>query len=142
MTERSSRVRLVQVRDEPLSVDEVLGAVLDPSAGGVGLFVGVVRRQDHGRSVTELDYTAHPSAQQLLQEAAESVADEQVTAVAAVHRTGRLTVGDLAVVVAVSAPHRGPALEACHRLIDTLKEQVPIWKEQHFVDGTAEWVGL
>jgi molybdopterin synthase catalytic subunit len=65
-----------------------------------------------------------------------------VTAVAAVHRVGDLVIGDLAVVVAVSAPHRGEAFAACRDLIDTLKSTVPIWKHQEFSDGGQEWVGL
>ena len=67
---------------------------------------------------------------------------DEVTAVAAVHRVGRLQVGDLAVVVAVSAPHRGDALTVCRDIIDTLKQRVPIWKHQAFRDGSDEWVGL
>ena len=136
------RVRLAQVRDEPLSVDEVLGAVRDPDAGGVGLFVGVVRRHDHTKGVEALDYSAHPTAEAVLARTAEQVLRDDVTAVAVTHRTGHLEVGDLAVVVAVSAPHRGPALEVCRELIDTLKTTVPIWKHQQVDDGSDEWVGL
>ena len=72
----------------------------------------------------------------------EQVLSDEVSKVAAVHRVGSLQVGDLAVVVAVSAPHRGAALDACHRLIDDLKVTVPIWKHQSFADGSDEWVGL
>ena len=69
------------------------------------------------------------------------VADYPVRALAAVHRVGELAVGDIAVVVAVSCPHRGEAFEACRKLIDDLKHEVPIWKHQKFSDGTEEWVG-
>jgi molybdopterin synthase catalytic subunit len=68
-------------------------------------------------------------------------AEMPVTAVAVLHRVGPLEIGDLAVVIAVSSPHRAEAFAACRRLIDDLKEQVPIWKHQLFVDGDAEWVG-
>ena len=134
----ATAVRLVAVRDTPLSVDEVLSAVQDPAAGGTCVFVGAVRDVDHERSVAALSYSAHPTVVDRLRELAGEVAGRHpVTAVAAVHR-----VGDLAVVVAVSAPHRGEAFEACRDLIDTLKSTIPIWKHQDFGDGSQEWVGL
>jgi molybdopterin synthase catalytic subunit len=133
---------LIDIRSEPLSVEEVLAAVEDPAAGGVVSFTGLVRRTDGGREVTSLDYTAHPSALDRLREVVEAVARElPVVQVAAVHRVGLLEIGDVAVVVAASAHHRGQAFEAARRLIDDLKDQVPIWKHQVFVDGTEEWVG-
>src|SRR3954452_9050698 len=103
-------VRLVDVRDVPLSVDEVLAAVDDAGSGGTCLFVGTVRDVDHEREVKALSYSAHPTVQQRLQDVAGEVASRHpVRAVAAVHRVGDLTVGDLAVVVAVSSAHRGGA---------------------------------
>jgi molybdopterin synthase catalytic subunit len=136
-------IRLLDVRESPLSVDEVLAAVSDPSAGGIALFVGTVRDADDGRAVATLGYSAHPSAPSMLREVAEHVvATHQVTALAAVHRVGDLVVGDLAVVVAVSCPHRAEAFAACRDLIDELKGTVPIWKNQVFADGSQEWVGL
>ena len=135
-------VRLAELRDTPLSVDEVLDAVADPTAGGIALFVGVVRDHDGGRGVTRLSYSAHPSAAAELRIVAEKVAaDLDVRALAAVHRVGELAVGDLAVVVAVACPHRGEAFQACRTLIDNLKHGVPIWKHQLFSDGSSEWVG-
>ena len=138
----NDRIRLLDIRDVPLSVDEVSAAVADPAAGGVTLFVGTVRDHDDDRGVTGLDYSAHPSALDRLREVAEVVAQKHdVVGVAAVHRVGRLAIGDLAVVVAVSAAHRGEAFDAARALIDDLKAQVPIWKHQVFSDGTEEWVG-
>ncbi|GII66655.1 molybdopterin biosynthesis protein MoeE [Sphaerisporangium krabiense] len=135
-------IRLLDVRETPLSVDEVLAAVGDHAAGGTALFVGTVRDHDHGRPVTLLSYSAHPSALDALRRVAEKVAaDHRVTALAAVHRVGDLALGDIAVIVAVAAPHRGEAFEASRRLIDDLKAEVPIWKHQRFTDGSAEWVG-
>lgn len=132
---------LLDIRDEPLSTDECLAFVSDPSAGGVDLFLGVVRDDDGGRSVQKLAYSAHPSAlEQLRQIAHEVVEGVPVVAVAAVHRVGELAIGDAAVIVAVSAVHRGEAFEACRSLIDRLKHEVPIWKHQTFTDGRAEWV--
>lgn len=135
-------VRLVDIRDTPLSSDEVLAAVSDAAAGGVTLFVGAVRDHDENKSVTGLEYTAHPTALDELEEVAEEVAREyDVLAVAAVHRVGQLAIGDAAVVVATAAAHRGEAFEASRALIDRLKQRVPIWKHQLFADGTDEWVG-
>lgn len=135
-------IKLLAIRDTPLSVDEVLAAVGDPAAGGTALFVGTVRDHDSGGAVTGLGYSAHPSAEPEMRRVVEKIAaDYPVRAIAAVHRVGELDVGDLAVVVAVSCPHRGEAFAACRRLIDELKREVPIWKHQSFADGTEEWVG-
>jgi molybdopterin synthase catalytic subunit len=134
-------IRLAELRDTPLSVDEVQAAVTDPGAGGIALFVGVVRDQDGAREVTRLSYSAHPSAAAELRVVAEKVAaDFDVRALAAVHRVGDLAVGDIAVVVAVACTHRGEAFQACRMLIDNLKHQVPVWKHQQFSDGSSEWV--
>ncbi|MGH3743331.1 MAG: molybdenum cofactor biosynthesis protein MoaE [Mycobacteriales bacterium] len=137
-----SRVALARMSGEPLDARDCLAAVADERAGGVGVFVGVVRSDDHGKGVTSLSYEAHPTADRVLAEVCARAATGDVIAVAAEHRTGDLVVGDLAVVVAVSAVHRGEALEATHRLIDAVKTEVPIWKHQLFVDGTTEWVGI
>ncbi|WP_405660888.1 molybdenum cofactor biosynthesis protein MoaE [Streptomyces sp. RK9] len=135
-------IRLLAIRDIPLSLDEVFQAVGDDSAGGTALFVGTVRDHDGGADVDELGYSSHPSAEAELRRVAEKVvADFPVRALAAVHRVGDLAVGDLAVVVAVSCPHRAEAFAACRKLIDDLKHEVPIWKHQKFSDGQEEWVG-
>ena len=134
-------VRLAELRDTPLSADEVLRAVSDPAAGGVSLFVGTVRDHDHERPVARLGYSAHPTAAAELRRVAEKVAASHgAIAVAAVHRVGDLAVGEVAVVVGVACPHRGEAIEACRALIDDLKRSVPIWKHQEFVGGESEWV--
>lgn len=142
MSDPDPRVRLTDIRDSPLSVDEVLSAVQDDTSGGAALFVGTVRDQDGGRGVRVLEYSAHPSVGDELRRVICQALSDEVIAAAAVHRVGTLRVGDLAVVVAVSAPHRGDALTVCHRMIDDLKHQVPIWKHQIFDDGSDEWVGL
>jgi molybdopterin synthase catalytic subunit len=137
-----SVVRLVALRESELSVDELRAAVADPAAGGIAFFAGVVRNEDGGRAVTGLTYSAHPSAEAELRRVAEEVAAKfRLHAVAAVHRTGELAVGDLAVVVAAACSHRGEAFDACRALIDELKASVPIWKHQLFADGGREWVG-
>ncbi len=138
----SDALRLVEIRETPLDVAEVLAAVGDDAAGGVTLFVGNVRDHDGGRGVTGLDYSAHPSALGRLVEVCRTVAEEyDVHAVAAVHRIGTLAIGDAAVIVATSSAHRGVAFAASQALIDTLKAEVPIWKHQSFTDGSEEWVG-
>ncbi|WP_329241323.1 molybdenum cofactor biosynthesis protein MoaE [Actinoallomurus sp. NBC_01490] len=136
-------IRLAELRDTPLSADEVLAAVADAGAGGTAIFVGTVRDEDHRRAVSGLGYTAHPQAVDRLRVVMEKVAaDYDVRAIAAVHRVGDLAVGDLAVVVAAACAHRAEAFEACRTLIDDLKAEVPIWKHQVFADGGDEWVGI
>ena len=137
------QIRLIAIRDTPLSVDEVRGAIADPAAGGEVLFTGTVRDNDADKDVTAVSYSAHPSAEAELRKVTESIVAKfpDVIGIAAVHRLGDLAVGDLAVVVGVSCAHRGEAFHACHALIDELKATVPIWKHQRFTDGTDEWVG-
>ena len=137
-----SVVRLIAVRESELSLDEVRAAVAGPGAGGIALFAGAVRDTDHDQGVTGLSYSAHPSAEAELRRVAEVIAEKfPVLGSAAVHRVGDLEIGDLAVVVAVSCPHRAEAFDACRALIDELKASVPIWKHQRFAEGDSEWVG-
>lgn len=138
-----SQIRLIAIRDTELSLDEVRAAVADPAAGGIVLFAGAVRDNDEARGVTALSYSAHPSAEDELRRVAEEIVGKylDVIGLAAVHRTGGLAIGDLAVVVGVSCGHRAEAFDACHALIDELKASVPVWKHQLFTDGSAEWVG-
>jgi molybdopterin synthase catalytic subunit len=138
----TNRVRLAAISESSLDPAEVANALDDAAAGGLTLFVGAVRDQDGGKHVTALEYSAHPSALDRLRQVCEQVAEKyDVLGVAAVHRVGRLEVGDAAVVVATAAAHRGEAFEASRALIDELKATVPIWKHQIFADGTDEWVG-
>ena len=137
-----SAVRLVDLRETPLDVAEVVAALDDDASGGLTLFVGRVRDHDGGRNVDGLDYSAHPSALDRMREVCERVAKEyDVHGVAAVHRVGTLAIGDVAVVVATTSAHRGEAFAASKALIDTLKAETPIWKHQRFGDGSDEWVG-
>ena len=142
MTTAPPVVRLVDLRETPLDVTEVLDAVSDRAVGGIDVFVGTVRDHDHSHGVTGLEYSAHPTALTRLQEVAAGVAERyDVLALAAVHRGGRLAIGDAAVIVATATVHRAEAFEASRALIDELKETVPIWKHQLVADGTEEWVG-
>jgi molybdopterin synthase catalytic subunit len=127
---------------DPITLEQCSSAVASNDAGAVVTFAGIVRDHDAGRSVTSLGYEAHPSAEGILESVAESVATAfPGVRIAIEHRTGSLTVGDLALACAVSSAHRAEAFAACARLVDEVKQQVPIWKEQHFADGTTEWVG-
>ncbi len=113
------------------------------AAGAVVGFVGVIRNHDSGRPVLRLEYSAHPSAGQVLHDVVNAIAarSPDVRAVAASHRVGVLQIGEAALVAAVAADHRRAAFETCARLVDAIKEQLPVWKHQFFADGTDEWVG-
>ncbi|HEX5598998.1 MAG TPA: molybdenum cofactor biosynthesis protein MoaE [Micromonosporaceae bacterium] len=137
----ASDTTIVSVTATPLDLAAHEAAVVDRKAGAVVSFQGVVRDHDRGRSVIELEYEGHPSATEVLRQiAAEIAADPAVYAVAVSHRIGLLAVGDVALVAAVSTAHRAAAFAACARLVDTVKERLPIWKRQLFADGTEEWV--
>jgi molybdopterin synthase catalytic subunit len=138
----TTAVRLVDLRESPLDVAEVVAALDDDASGGLTLFVGRVRDRDGGKGVHGLDYSAHPSALEKMREICERIADQyDVHGIAAVHRVGTLAIGDVAVIVATSTAHRGEAFDASRALIDALKAETPIWKHQRFADGSDEWVG-
>jgi molybdopterin synthase catalytic subunit len=140
--EPAAALRLVDLRETPLDVAEVVAALDDDASGGLTLFIGRVRDHDHGLGVRGLEYSAHPTALESLRRVCTEVAEEYaVHAVAAVHRVGRLAVGDIAVIVATTSAHRGTSFDASRSLIDSLKAEVPIWKHQEFADGREEWVG-
>jgi molybdopterin synthase catalytic subunit len=137
-------IKILGISESPLSLTDIYASVsVVSTAGGIALFVGVVRSADHGRAVTSLGYSAHPSAESSLREIVEkAVGQYEIHAVSAVHRTGELGIGDTAVIVAVACPGRAEAFVACRQIIDDIKHDVPIWKSQLFVDGEAEWVGI
>jgi molybdopterin synthase catalytic subunit len=126
----------------PILLTEHEALVAGEAAGAVVGFAGVVRNHDGGRAVTRLEYSAHPSAEQTMAEVLAEIASAAtgVRAIAASHRIGVLHIGDAALVAAVAADHRGAAFETCARLVDTIKDRLPVWKHQFFVDGTEEWV--
>lgn len=135
---------LAEVRSTPLSVDEVIAAVRAPHAGGIAVFVGVVRDHHEGKAVARLDYEAYESLanKEMARILEELRAEHPDARLAAVHRVGELAIGDLAVVVGVSAPHRAEAFELCRRAIDEIKRRVPVWKKEWSPDGSALWVNL
>ena len=137
-----TRILRADVTDQPISLTEHEDLVASVEAGAVVSFAGVVRNHDGGRTVLRLEYSAHPSAAETLFEVLAEVAGSSagVQAIAASHRIGPLELGDAALVVAVAADHRGAAFRTCERLVDTIKERIPVWKHQFFADGTDEWV--
>jgi len=134
---------LLRVVDRPLSLDEVVQAVSGEGFGGIVTFTGSVRDRSRGRRVLELEYEAYaPMAERMFERIASEVeARWPGTRLAIVHRVGTLRPGELAVVIAAAAAHRGEAFQACRHAIDRLKEDAPIWKKERFEDGEV-WVGL
>lgn len=132
---------IARVTTDVLDPAEHEKAVGDSRAGAVVCFVGVVRDHDQGRAVVSLEYESHPTAEDvLLSVAREITADPAILAVAVSHRVGPLAIGDVALAAAVASAHRQAAFYACARLVDRVKEVLPIWKHQIFTDGTEEWV--
>ncbi|MCW2688704.1 MAG: molybdenum cofactor biosynthesis protein MoaE [Mycobacterium sp.] len=139
----TAEVLRVALTEDPIDLAEHEALVAHHAAGAVVGFAGVIRNHDGGRTVTRLEYSAHPSAQQTLAEVVAEVAAEApgVRAIAVSHRIGRLEIGDAALVAAVAADHRRAAFDTCSKLVDTVKARLPVWKHQHFTDGSDEWVG-
>lgn len=133
---------LFKVVEEPLDVNEVIRAVADPGAGAIVSFIGTVRDHSLGKGVTALDYEAYPAAAEKMLARIGAEIEERwgLRHVAAIHRVGHLTPGEASVVIAVAAPHRAAAFEACEYVIVRLKEIVPIWKKEAYTDG-AVWIG-
>jgi molybdopterin synthase catalytic subunit len=125
--------RLFEIRETELSVAECVGAVAHPGAGGIDVFIGAVRDSNDGHAVGVLEYEAYASmAEKEMRRIADEIeAEVPGVRLSALHRVGRLVVGDVAVVCAASAPHRAEAFHACRLLIDRIKERVPIWKREH-----------
>jgi len=139
----TARVARATVTTDVLSVVEHEQLVADAGAGAVVSFAGVVRDHDDGKGVRALDYSAHPSAAELVAHVAADVAARVsgVRALAISHRVGPLAVGDVALACAVSADHRAAAFQTCALLVDEVKARIPVWKHQQFADGTQQWVG-
>jgi molybdopterin synthase catalytic subunit len=131
-----------RISREPLVWQEVIDAVSGPGQGGITVFCGVVRDHNDGKQVVRLDYEAYDDmAQRTMRQIAARIESEIAGArIAMVHRVGSLQIGDTAVLVAASAPHRAEAFAACRAAIEALKREVPIWKKEFSPDG-AEWLG-
>lgn len=141
-------IALAAVSAEPIDASALLTLVSRPDAGAVSLFVGVVRNHDPQADgeVVALHYTSHPTASARIGEIVTEVlaeADPQGECLlAAVHRVGELVVGDAAFVVAVSAPHRRRAFAVCEQVVEQVKAELPVWKQQFEADGSYRWSGL
>lgn len=133
--------KLIHLTQDPLDTDKVVSLVCRADLGGVNVFIGVVRDQTKGKKVLRLEYEAYePMAVAEMTKIANMVTEQWPQAMIAIHhRVGILQIGDAAVVIAVATPHRDQAFAACKFAIDTLKEQVPIWKKEIFEDG-EQWV--
>ncbi|BBY05564.1 molybdenum cofactor biosynthesis protein MoaE [Mycobacterium noviomagense] len=132
-----------ELTEEPILLADHEELVSHQAAGAVVGFVGMIRDHDGGRQVLRLEYSAHPSASQVLSDVLSQIAEQSrgVRAIAASHRIGALQIGEAALVAAVAADHRRAAFETCAHLVDTIKARLPVWKHQFFADGTDEWVG-
>lgn len=133
---------MFEITDQPLILDPLVKAVSRPGSGAIAAFLGVVRERTRGRQVLYLEYEAYREmAIPKMREIGDEIRRKwQVDEIAMVHRIGHLEIGEASVAIAISAPHRQQALEACAYGIDRLKEIVPIWKKEVWTDG-EEWVG-
>ncbi|MGH3579223.1 MAG: molybdenum cofactor biosynthesis protein MoaE [Mycobacterium sp.] len=138
-----TRILRAELTDQPIFLTEHEKLVSHQAAGAIVGFAGMIRDHDGGRQVLRLEYSAHPSAKQVLADVVAEVAEQSrgVRAIAASHRIGVLQIGEAALVAAVAADQRRAAFDTCADLVDTIKARLPVWKHQFFADGTDEWVG-
>lgn len=131
----------VLLTDQVISLSQFTAQVESVQAGAVATFSGNVRILDNGKEVTKLSYEIHPSTEQILSDVVRDVASRhKVLGVAVAHRFGDIALGESALIVAISAEHRGAAFLACAEMVDEIKARIPIWKHQVFTDGSDEWV--
>lgn len=132
----------LQIGPEPVDLGSLVQTVTDPGAGAVVVFAGTTRNETGGREVKSLDYEAYGemAAKELHRIAKRALARFAVAKIAVAHRLGTLVVGEISVGIAVSAPHRPAAFDACRSVIEAIKRDVPIWKRETFADGSAKWV--
>lgn len=131
-----------RITTAPINPARVLASVRDPASGGVVIFLGTVRNNSEGRPVRGLEYQVYKemAEKRMARIEAEVRTKWPVRKISMVHRYGRLGIGDISVAVAVSAPHRAEAFEACRYAIDTVKRSLPLWKKEVFVSGKGVWV--
>lgn len=129
----------------PLSLEEIYGLADDPANGAIVIMSGTVRNQTEGKPVLSLEYQAYePMAIAVFQSIAQQIRQQwqNVNRVVIHHRIGHLSIGEISVLVGVGSPHRGTAFAACQYAIDTLKHNAPIWKKEHWKDGSSTWVSI
>ena len=132
-----------RITEAPIDEAGVRARVATPESGAIVVFLGVVRNHAEGRAVRSLEYEAYPPmAERKMEEIAEEAeARWPIHRIAVVHRIGHLEIGEASIAIAVSSAHRRDAFEACAYMMDRIKEDVPIWKKEHWADGEAHWVG-
>ena len=132
---------MIEITDSVIDTAAILAAVADPSCGAQMLFLGVVRDDDNGRAVTAVTYDGfRPLAAKELDRIALEASERFGARVAAVHRLGRLEVGETSLAVAAASPHRDAAFAACRWVVDEIKKKLPVWKKEHYADGKASWL--
>lgn len=134
-----TRTRLVRV---PIDVGALMAEVADARSGATSVFVGTVRSVNDGREVSMIEYSAYDAMadKEIADIAAEAAERFGVPAIVVEHRLGELAIGDASVAVVTAHPHRAPALDAMRYVVEELKRRVPIWKREHYADGSRDWV--
>ena len=127
---------------EPIDVTRLIQRVSSHAAGAIASFLGTVREVNDGRDVTGIEYSAYEemAERELRTIVAEATSAHTKMAVAVEHRLGELSLGEVSIAIVVAHPHRAPALDACRDVIEQIKKRVPIWKREHYADGTRAWV--
>lgn len=133
---------MFSLSDQAIDPRALIDEVRRPDAGGLATFEGWVRNHHQGRDVASLEYESFPAlaekeGNRILKEICQKY---DILAARCLHRTGHLEVGDIAIAIAVSSAHRDAAFEACRAIIDSIKSTVPIWKKEHYTDGSSLWV--
>ena len=133
---------MYRVQKEPIDLNELVRYVTDAEAGAIATFIGTTRNNNEGRNVIGLDYEAYPemAEKELARIGAEAAQKWQIRRMAIVHRLGPVQIGEASVIIAVSSAHREAAFDASRFAIEEIKKTVPIWKLEHYADGTREWV--
>lgn len=133
---------MFKLTDTPIDPRSLIAEVRAPEAGGLATFEGWVRNHHQGRDVASLEYEAFPAlaekeGNRIL---ADICAKHDILTARCLHRTGHLEIGEIAIAIAVSSAHRDAAFDACRAIIDAIKYTVPIWKKEHYTDGSSIWV--
>ncbi|KGT47008.1 MULTISPECIES: molybdenum cofactor biosynthesis protein MoaE [Acinetobacter] len=134
--------QFARIQDTPLQLDVFDGIQHFPECGGIGIFVGTVRNHHEGKAVKALKYTAYaPVAEKMIRQIEQEIqAKYGVSYVRVVHRIGSLDIGDTAIIAMAYAPHRREAFQACEEAVERVKHEVPVWKEEFYMDGTSQYV--
>jgi molybdopterin synthase catalytic subunit len=135
-------VQTASITREPIDTAAILAAVAAPAHGAVALFLGTVREQNDGRPVSGMRYDSYEAMAssvlaEIVAEAAAVMGDGEIVAV---HRIGELAIGDVSVAIAAASPHRAPAFDAARYVIEQIKLRLPVWKQEHYMDGSERWL--